>query len=42
MMEKIKITFEHKQIEVAKNTTYLEISKASILKDSVFSSEEKQ
>ena len=35
MMEKIKITFEHKQIEVAKNTTYLEISKASILKDSV-------
>lgn len=34
-MEKIKITFEHKQIEVDKNTTYLEISKESRLKDSV-------
>ena len=34
-MEKIKITFEHKTIEVAKNTSYLEISKESKLKDSV-------
>ncbi len=34
-MEKIKISFEHKQIEVDKNTTYLEISKESKLKDSV-------
>ena len=34
-MEKIKITFEHKQIEVDKNTTYLEISKESKLRDSV-------
>ena len=33
-MEKIKISFEHKQIEVDKNTTYLEISKESKLKDS--------
>ena len=34
-MEKIKISFEHKQIEVPKNTTYLEISKESKRKDSV-------
>ena len=34
LMEKIKISFEHKQIEVDKNTTYLEISKESKLKDS--------
>ena len=34
-MEKIKISFEHKQIEVPKNTTYLEISKESKLKDTV-------
>ena len=34
-MEKIKITFEHKQIEVDKNTSYLQISEYSKLKDSV-------
>ena len=34
-MEKIKINFEHKQIEVEKNTTYYEISKYSKLKDTV-------
>lgn len=32
-MKKIKITFEHKQIEVEENTTYLEISKYSLKKD---------
>ncbi len=32
-MKKIKITFEHKQIEVEENTTYLEISKYSQKKD---------
>ena len=34
-MEKIKINFEHKKIEVEKNTTYYEISKYSKLKDTV-------
>ncbi len=34
-MENIKITFENKEIEVEKNTTYLEISKLSIHKDTV-------
>ena len=34
-MEKIKITFEHKQVEVEKNTTYLEISQYSRIKDTV-------
>ena len=34
-MEKIKINFEHKQIEVEKNTTYYEISKYSKLKNTV-------
>ena len=34
-MEKIKINFEHKQIEVEKNTNYYEISKYSKLKDTV-------
>ena len=34
-MEKIKINFEHKQLEVEKNTTYYEISKYSKLKDTV-------
>ena len=34
-MEKIKINFEHKQIEVEKNTDYYEISKYSKLKDTV-------
>lgn len=34
-MSKIKITFEHKTIEVEENTTYLEISKHSNKKDAV-------
>ncbi len=34
-MKKIKITFENKTIEVEENTTYLQISKESKLKDSV-------
>ena len=34
-MEKIKITFEHKTVEVEKNTTYLKISESSKIKDSV-------
>ena len=34
-MAKIKITFEHKTIEVDKNTSYLQISKSSKLKDTV-------
>ncbi len=34
-MEKLKITFENKTIEADKNTTYLELSKYSKLKDSV-------
>lgn len=34
-MEKVKITFEHKQIDVEKNTSYLNISKYSKFKDSV-------
>lgn len=34
-MKKIKITFEHKTIEVDQNTSYLEISKESKLKDTV-------
>lgn len=34
-MEKVKITFEHKQIDIEKNTSYLNISKYSKFKDSV-------